>query len=194
MTEFKSYTPENAPEKSKDLLGDLEKKYGMNLNVFACMAESPLPIKLYKYGQDLLNEEGTLTAEEINLVQLAVSVQNECLFCVPAHSFIAKNQFETDSEIVEAIREGKDVPNEKFEALVRLAKAIVQERGHAPDEDIQAFLKAGYTKEQIFEIIAIVAYKTITNYTSAIADEIEPNEGLKSEEWTPLSKRKDKAA
>lgn len=193
MTEYTLYNKDTAPEKSKALLADLEEKYGMNLNILAHMAESPLPIQVYLFSQDLIHNQGTLTPEEANIVQLAVSVENECEFCVPAHSTMAKGMLGTDAEIVNAVRDGQDGPNAKYNALVDFARKVVAKRGKVSDADTAAFLNAGYTKEQIFEVLTIAAYKTITNYTSNMAG-TQPNEPFMPEAWTPLSKRGDKAA
>jgi len=35
---------------------------------------------------------------------------------------------------------------------------------------LDSFIAAGFTKEQVLEVIAIVAASTITNYTGTIAD------------------------
>ncbi|HMF52971.1 MAG TPA: hypothetical protein VK593_01380 [Edaphobacter sp.] len=38
------------------------------------------------------------------------------------------------------------------------------------DQELDAFLAAGFTKEQVLEVIAIVAASTITNYAGTIAN------------------------
>jgi alkylhydroperoxidase family enzyme len=37
------------------------------------------------------------------------------------------------------------------------------------DDDVQAFLDAGYTKQQILEVILGLAHKIISNYTNHVA-------------------------
>lgn len=182
MVQFERFTPETAPEKSKDALQETVNSFGTTLNIFGDMAQSPLPIELYRYGQTLLMERGTLSNEEVNLLHLAISVSNGCEFCVPAHSHIARQQYGTDDAVVDAIREGRDVPDAKLNALTTIAQRMVQARGEMAEEEIQMFLDAGYTKEQIFEVLCVVAYKTITNYTSKIAG-TTLNEFLEPEAW-----------
>lgn len=193
MTQFELFTPETAPEDSKEALQSTVDKYGLNLNIFAHMAQSPLPIKLYNYGQDLLNKEGTLTPEEVNLVQLAISVFNLCEFCVPAHSGAARGTFKTDDAIVDAIRNSETVPDARIDALVTFTQILAEKRGQVSDADTSAFLEAGFTKAQIFEVLSIVAYKTITNYTSNIAG-TKPNAELAGETWTPNGAQQQRAA
>lgn len=189
MSFFTSYTAETAPERSRQELQKIKDKYGADINIFSDMGESPIPIKLYNYGQDLLMSEGTLTNEEVNLVQLAVSIVNECQFCVAAHSTVARKQYKTDDAVVDAIRAGLPVPNEKFNALVSFTQSVVKKRGQLSEAEFQSFVDAGYTKEQIFEVLSIAAYKTITNYTSQFAG-TQPNEAFKAEAWSPQNLRK----
>ena len=188
MTDFTLYTPENAPEASKPLLSGLENKYGIVPNIFAHMAESPLPIELYGFGQDLAMSKATLGAEKVNIVQLAISVFNQCRFCVAAHSTIAKGQLKTDAAIVDAIRNETDGPDNAINALVRFTQVLAEKRGQVSDADTQAFLDAGFTKAQIFEVLTIIAYKTLTNYTSQLAG-TQPNEAFAAEAWEPKGKR-----
>ncbi len=189
MTKFEQYTKDTAPEGSKKLLADIEKNYGFVPNIFAHMSESPLPVRIYTFAQDLANKEATLSAEEINIVQLATSVENACEFCVPAHSTIGRHKIKTDGAVIDAIRDGKQGPNAKLNALVNFTQSVTVKRGHVENAEIEAFLKAGYTKAQIFEVISIVAYKVITNYTSAIAG-TKPNEQFAAEGWSASGKSK----
>lgn len=188
MSLFESFTVETAPENAKEALQKTVDKYGQVMNIFADMAYSPLPIEVYGQSQELAMQKATLGAENVNLVQMAVSVENVCEFCVPAHSFAA-DQMKTDKAIVEAIRNGQQVPDAKIDALVNFTRAVVRQRGKLSDETVQTFLDAGFTKEQVFEIITIAAYKTITNYTSAIAG-TKPNEGLSAYAWSPAEDAK----
>lgn len=183
MSQITSYTIESAPEETKPLLQEIQNSYGFMPNIFADMAESPLPIKLYKYGQTMANNEATLSAEEVNIVQLATSVSNRCEFCVPAHSTLGRGKLKTDDAVIDAIRNGEDGPNERINALVRFTQLVTEKRGHVDDAAIDAFLNAGYSKAQIFEVITIVAYKVVTNYTSAIAG-TKPNAQFAAEAWS----------
>lgn len=183
MSLFTSYQLENVPEKSREEFAKMQKKYGSVPNIFADMAESPLPMELYQNGQDTLMKRATLGPEKVNLVQLAVSVENVCEFCVPAHTWVAESM-KTDKAIVDAIREGKKGPDESTNALVVFTRLMVRKRGRLSDSEVQAFLGAGYTREQVFEVLSIVSYKVITNYTSALTG-TKPNDFMENYAWSP---------
>ncbi|WP_231510398.1 carboxymuconolactone decarboxylase family protein [Fischerella sp. PCC 9605] len=46
---------------------------------------------------------------------------------------------------------------------------MVQARGWVTDEEIETFMNAGYTKQQVLEVILGIAVKVIHNYTNHIA-------------------------
>ena len=43
-------------------------------------------------------------------------------------------------------------------------------RGHPSEQELDSFLEAGFSREQVLEVIGIVAASTITNYAGTIAD------------------------
>ena len=74
------------------------------------------------------------------------------------------------SEETSAIREGHLPKDKRFAALSNLAKTLIEKRGHLSEQELDSFIAAGFTKEQVLEVIAIVAASTITNYTGTIAN------------------------
>jgi alkylhydroperoxidase family enzyme len=69
-----------------------------------------------------------------------------------------------------AIRERRSPKDPRFAALFTLAKTLIEKRGHLSEQAKDEFLKAGFTQEQIMEVIATVAASTITNYAATIAN------------------------
>ena len=74
------------------------------------------------------------------------------------------------SEETDAIRAQHLPKDRRFAALSTLAKTLIEKRGHLNEQELEAFLAAGFTKEQIMEVVAVVAASTITNYAGTIAD------------------------
>ena len=60
--------------------------------------------------------------------------------------------------------------DKRFAALSTLAKTLIEKRGHLSEQELDWFLAAGFTKEQVLEVIAVVAASTITNYAGTITD------------------------
>ena len=54
--------------------------------------------------------------------------------------------------------------DEQRAAALRFAREVVENRGHPSDESFNEAREAGYTDEQIIEMVATVALATFTNY------------------------------
>ncbi len=187
MADFKIYTPENAPEGSKELLQGFQDKLGFNANLFGLMAGAPAALKTYPAINGVF-EQTTFSAEEKQLILIAVSVENECKFCVAAHSTIAKGQTALGDDNVAALRENRDLPDAKLNALARFTRKVTATRGNQSEADLQAFLDTGYTEENVLEVMIGVALKTFTNYINHLID-TPVNDEFAAESWDPAQKQ-----
>ena len=79
------------------------------------------------------------------------------------------NSLLTPPEVIAAVHDNTPVPDAKLNALVSLVREPVRERGYTKAKTIQKFLAAGYTKEQVMEILLGIALKTISNYLDHIS-------------------------
>lgn len=166
---FTIYTIENATEQAKPLLKAAKDNFGFVPNLLGEFAEAPAVLEGYLKLNEIIGKTSFISQEQQAAI-LAVSIENECHYCSAIHSTILKNQLKTDADIVNAIRNKKEIPDEKLNALVSYTRKAVQKRGHVTDADIQEFLDAGYTKKNVLEVNLIIALKTISNYTNHIAD------------------------
>jgi alkylhydroperoxidase family enzyme len=106
---------------------------------------------------------------------------------VAAHSTIAAMS-DVPDEVVSAIREDRPIGDEKLETLRCFVHAVVKSRGWPDDADVQAFLDAGYGRQQVLEVVLGIAMKTMSNYTNHIAG-IPLDEAFEAAKWTaPTSK------
>ena len=168
---FTPLSPETAPEASRPLLEKTRKSYKFIPNMYGTFANSPVLLEGY-LGLEGVFEKGSLTAAERHLVLLAASIENDCNYCVAAHSTVLKSFLRVPAAVVSAVRSNLPLTDPKSNALVALTREIVAHRGHVKAETIENFLAAGYRKDQILEVLIGVALKTISNYT----DHISPNE------------------
>ena len=160
---FQPLTIEQAPEAAKPILEQIKKGYGFIPNLMATFANNPVVLQGY-LALDGVFEKGSFTPVERQIIFLAASVVNNCNYCTAAHSTVAKSFLNVPAEVVAAIRGDATVPDAKLDALVRLTKEIVSERGYAEQNTIDTFLAAGYNKGQVMELLLGVALKTISNY------------------------------
>lgn len=166
--DFTIYNINNAPEESKPLLKAAKENFGFVPNLLGEFAEAPAVLEGYLKLNEIVGKT-SFSAKEQQLAILTVSIENECHYCSAIHSTILKNQLNVDEVIVNAVRNGEPVPDQKLNALVNYVRTVVQKRGFVDDSEIESFLDAGYTKQNVLEVNLIAALKTISNYTNHVA-------------------------
>jgi alkylhydroperoxidase family enzyme len=168
MPTYQIHTIASAPEKSKPALEWLQQAFGVLPNLPAVIANSPKLINSLVGLFQQVHSPG-LTEAENQIVLLTDAVTNSSAYAVAFHTALALQQG-ISSEETTAIRERRAPSDRRFAALSTLAKTLIEKRGHLSEQELDAFLAAGFTKEQILEVVAIVAASTITNYAGTIAN------------------------
>ena len=141
--------------------------FGMVPNLHAVMAESPELLEGYQKLHELF-EQTSLSVAERNVVWMAINVEHGCHYCVPAHTAIAKRQG-LDGASIEALRAARPLPDQRLEVLRQFTLALVRQRGQVPPAQVSAFLSAGFTKRNIFDILVGVSQKVLSNYVNHLA-------------------------
>ena len=187
MKQFTVHTKESAPEQSQPVLESTEKAFGFIPNLVAVLAESPAGVKGYRTLMEIF-DTSSLTRVERQVVLLAVSRYNECHYCLAAHSVIADMQ-KVPQDVIDAIRNDLPIADNKLEALRAFTTQLVDKRGWASDQDVQAFLENGYSRQQLIEVIMGISLKTFSNYLNHVA-EIAVDDAFASRAWSKSDVRK----
>lgn len=172
---------ETAPEASKPALEGAHKMLGFVPNLYGMLSTNPATLEAYLHLSKALEKSG-LNSLEQQVVLLTVSIENGCEYCVAAHSAIA-DMMKLPESVVQALRNRQPIENEKLEALRSFTATVVQQRGHLKDNQVSAFLAAGYDGGSILAVITAVALKTISNYANHIA-ETPLDDAFKSQAWS----------
>lgn len=166
MPDFPIHTLETAPAGAGAALNGLKNAFGFVPNIAGAMATSPVLINcLATVFQNV--HGGSFTEQQIQVLLLTNAVTNACEWAVGFHTFLALQQGIAASD-VDAIRNGGLPAEPKSAALSRLARTLIETRGRLPETDMDRFLQAGFGKEELLEVIAVVAASTITNYTGSV--------------------------
>ncbi|MFB3100205.1 MAG: carboxymuconolactone decarboxylase family protein [Gammaproteobacteria bacterium] len=184
MTNFTIHTKETAPKESLEILETTEKAYGFLPNLIGVLAESPAGVKGYRTLMDIF-DESSFTPTERQVVLIAISRYSECHYCVAAHSTIADIQ-KVPQDVTDAIRNDLPIADSKLEALRVFTTKVVDQRGWVSKEDTQAFVQAGYNKQQIIEVILGVSVKTLSNYVNHIS-ETPVDDAFAKRSWQPIN-------
>jgi AhpD family alkylhydroperoxidase len=166
MQSYPIHSIESAPARARPSLQALQNAFGMIPNIAGVMATSPVLISaLVGLFQNV--HGGSFSERQIQILLLTNAVTNSCTWAVAFHTALALQQGVEPSD-VRAIREHQLPQHPQEAALSRLAKTLIEKRGHLDDQDAAGFTAAGFGPEHLLEAIAAVAASTITNYTGNV--------------------------
>jgi len=168
MTDFTLHDEATAPDDSKALLAKSRKAFGMIPGLHGVMAEAPELLEAYQTVHQLFSNS-SFDKDELTVVWQTVNVENDCHYCVPAHTGIAKGMG-VDDAITNALRDQTPLPSAKLEALRDFTLALVRDHGNVSDTAVQQFLDAGFTKRNILEVVLGYSQKVMSNYTNHLAN------------------------
>lgn len=166
MSKFTIHTLAESTGDRKAILEGVKQRYGMVPNVIAGMAESPVAVKGYTGLIDAMFQT-TFTKTELHVVWFTINIEHNCHYCMSAHTPWAM-EHGVPQNVIDTARAGGSYSDARLEALRVFTQAMVRKRGWVDDAAIDSFLSAGFRRESIFEIIAAIAYKVMTNYTNHI--------------------------
>lgn len=159
---FTFYTPANAQTPAKEMMQKINADYGFIPNLFGYMAEAPATIEAYLFLNELIGKS-SLGPKNAQLSLWITSIENQCEFCQMAHQAFAK-KFGVKEQTYSAVLTQAVVKCPIDTALINFTRALVKKRGHLNEAEVHQFLEAGFTRQQIMEVIMIVTIKTLSNY------------------------------
>ena len=168
MQNYQIHTIETAPENSKPLLELFIHAVGFVPNLAGAVANSPVLANcLLGLFQNV--HGGSFTEAEVQVLLLTNAVTNSSNWPVAFHTALGLKQW-LDPADVQAIRDRKLPKQKRYAALSQVAKKLIENRGQLTDDDVNTFLEAGFEREHLLEVVAVVAASTITNYAGKITN------------------------
>lgn len=157
----------NAPAVVKATLDAVKAKLGTVPNIFLTMANSPALLNGYLAFSAAIGE-GKLSASLREQIALVAAGANRCNYCASAHTALGKMVGLSQQEIARNL--AGDASDKKTAAALKFARKLVLDRGVVNDSDLSAVRSAGYSNEEILEILGNVAVNLVTNYFNHLAD------------------------
>ncbi len=157
----------NPTGQSAELLENLRKNVGKDLNIFTTMAHSPAALKSYMdFSGNLKN--GALDGQTLEIIALTCAGYNKCNYCASAHSVMAEKAGLNKDQIKHALNGSCDC-NDQSKAVVNFTKSLLKNHGQVNDQDVQSVQDAGFNQQQIIEMIAATSLNIFTNYFNEVA-------------------------
>ena len=165
------------PEDIRMRMLEVQEKAGFIPNVFVTLAHRPAEFRaFFAYHDALMLKVGGLTKAEREMIVVATSGMNDCLYCIIAHGAIlrvyAKNPFIADQIAVD-YKHADITPRQK--AMLAFALKVARKASEIVDEDFAALHPHGFSDEDIWDIGAIVAFFALSNRMAGLIA-MRPNE------------------
>jgi uncharacterized peroxidase-related enzyme len=162
MPRIQPVEPHDAPQVSQEYVeAGKQMTGGEVINYFKQMSVSPASFKGYMDLSETL-QDGSLDRKLQESIAVAVSDFNGCTYCLSVHSGLAEQEGLSEDEREQAQQFESEDP--KRAAALHFVREVVESRGHPSDEVLDEVREAGYTDEQIMEMISNVALNTLSNY------------------------------
>jgi len=153
------------PDDIRDLILGIQEKSGFVPNVFLAFARRPAEFRaFFAFHDALMDSNDGLSKAERELIVVATSATNQCLYCVVAHGAIlrirAKNPQLADQV---AINPAKAVLSERERHIVDYALKVAGDSADITDDDLDVMRANGFTDDEIWDIGAIAALFALSN-------------------------------
>jgi len=182
MTQFETHTIETASDEAKPLLQGAQAAFSFIPNLLGTMAEAPAMLEGYMALAGIFDKI-SLTETERQIILMTNNRLNGCTYCMAAHTSISQGAG-VPADVIEALRTNSPIADTKLEALRSFAAVINESRGWPTDEQVNAFLNAGYTKQNILEVVLGTSLKVMSNYTNHVA-ETQVDDAFAPNTWSP---------
>ncbi len=168
MSSFTVHTAETAPEASRPALERAAKAYGSVPNLIGVLAEAPVAVEAYQTLGKLV-QQSSFTPTERTVVWQTLNAYHNCEYCMAAHTTIAHME-KIDQAVIDTARDVASYDDPRLEALREFTVTLAEKRGWATDDEVEAFLAAGFTRQNVLEIVTTIAHKVMSNYTNHLAE------------------------
>jgi len=165
------------PEDLRARILEVQEKAGFVPNVFLALAHRPDEFRaFFAYHDALMEKPGGLTKAEREMIVVATSGANQCLYCVVAHGAIlrirAKNPLVAD-QVATNYRKADITPRQK--AMLDFAMKVSREAEAIGEADFAALQAHGFTEEDAWDIGAIAGFFALSNRMANLVG-LRPNE------------------
>jgi uncharacterized peroxidase-related enzyme len=168
---------EDLPADIRARILEVQEKAGFIPNVFVTLAHRPDEWRAFvAYHDALMEKDSGVTKAEREMIVVATSGANDCLYCIVAHGAIlrvyAKNAQVAD-QVAANYRKADITPRQK--AMLAFALKVALASSELVDDDFVALRAFGFDDEDIWDIGAIAAFFALSNRMANLVN-MRPND------------------
>ena len=165
------------PEDLRARMLEVQDKAGFVPNIFLALAHRPDEFRaFFAYHDALMLRESGLSKAEKEMIVVATSGYNRCLYCVVAHGAILriyeKNPIIADELATQPLKAAL-APRQR--AMLAFALKVCADAQAVDEQDFAVLHEHGFAEEDIWDIGAIVALFALSNRMAHLIS-LRPNE------------------
>ncbi len=169
------------PDDIREMIETVQEKSGFIPNVFLALAHRPAEFRAFFAAHDaLMDKSEGLSKAEREMIVVATSATNGCLYCVVAHGAIlrirAKNPLISDQL---ATNPAKADLSERERHMIGFALKVAGDSASIVDDDLGQMREHGFTDDEIWDIGAIAAFFAMSNRLANLTS-MRPNDEFHS--------------
>jgi uncharacterized peroxidase-related enzyme len=167
----------DVPDDIRQRILTVQEKSGFVPNVFLALAHRPEEFRaFFAFHDTLMDKSDGLSKAERELIVVATSALNHCLYCVVAHGAIlrirAKHALIADQVATNPAKADLD---DRQRAIVEFALRVAADSASITDAELTAMRDRGFSDDEIWDIGAITALFALSNRYANFAG-IRPND------------------
>jgi uncharacterized peroxidase-related enzyme len=156
---------DSLPDDIRDRILAVQEKAGFVPNVFLTFAHRPAEFRaFFAYHDALMDKESGLSQADREMIIVATSNVNGCLYCVIAHGAVlrirAKNALIADQVAVN-YRKADITPRQM--AMLDFAMKVCTDSATVCQDDYDTLAQHGFSEEDVWDIGAITAFFGLSN-------------------------------
>jgi len=163
---FAAHTLESAPAQSRRLMEGTVKHLGHLPTAVALLAESPELLGTFLKASATFDAT-TLDPLARETVIMTMATRNGCHLCVAMHT-TRLTALEAEPGVIAALRAGQPLSDGRLEAVRLFTLRALATTGEVGDEDLQAFLDAGFTTRNALEVVLGIGTYTMSTFANRL--------------------------
>ena len=167
----------NLPEDIRETILAMQEKSGFVPNVFLALANRPDEFRaFFAYHDALMEKEGGLSKGEREMIVVATSAHNQCIYCVVAHGAILRireKNLQIADQIASNYRKADITPRQR--AMLDFALKVSKSSHEISNADIDDMRELGFSNDDIWDIGAISALFALSNRMANLTS-MRPND------------------
>ena len=165
------------PDDLQQMIMEVQEKAGFIPNVFLTLAHRPDELRaFFAYHTAVMDRPSGLSKAEKEMIVVATSAENDCLYCVIAHGAILR-VYEKSAMIADQIATNyrKADITDRQKVMLDFAVKICHDSAKVNDDDFDLMHQHGFSDEDIWDFGAITALFGLSNRMASLIS-MRPND------------------